>query len=71
MRRRIVTVNDKMQQGYRYVLSAPAGRDFDSEFWPDLTPKQMLELGVFSGKYLTDCRDEFPASWFARAALSP
>ena len=38
MRRRIVTVNDKMQQGYRYVLSAPAGRDFDSEFWPDLTP---------------------------------
>ena len=71
MPRRIVTVNDKMQQGYRYVLSAPAGRDFDSEFWPDLTPKQMLELGVFSGKYLTDCRDEFPASWFARAKLSP
>ena len=60
-----------MQRGYRYVLSAPAGRDFDPQFRPDLTPKQMLELGVFCGKYLTDCRDEFPASWFARAKFSP
>jgi hypothetical protein len=70
MRSRIVTVNDKMQQGYRYEVSAPAGRAFDPQFRPDLTPKQMLELGVFCGKYLTDCRDEFPASWFARAKLS-
>jgi hypothetical protein len=60
MRRRIVIVSDKMQRGYRYVLSALAGRDFDPQFRPDLTPKQMLELGVFCGKYLTDCRDEFP-----------
>jgi hypothetical protein len=50
MRRRIVTVNDKLQRRYRYELSAPAGRAFDPEFWPDLTPKQMLELGVFCGK---------------------
>ena len=71
MRRRIVIVNDTMQQGYRYELVAPAGRDFGLEFRPDLTPKEMLELGVFCGKYLTDCRDEFPASWFARAKLSP
>jgi hypothetical protein len=69
--RRVVIVNDKMQQGYRYELSAPAGRDFDPQFRPDLTPEQMLELGMFCGKYLTDCRDEFPASWFARARLSP
>ena len=68
--RRIVIVNDKMQQGYRYELSASVGRDFDPQFRPDLTPKQMLELGVFCGKYLTDCRDEYPASWFARAKLS-
>ena len=68
--RRVVIVNDKMQQSYRYELSAPAGRDFDSQFRPDLTPKQMLELGVFCGKYLTDCRDEYPASWFARQALA-
>lgn len=70
MRRRVVVVNDKMQRGYRYVLSAPVGRNFDPHFRPDLTPKQMLELGVFCGRYLTDCRDELPASWFVRAKLS-
>ncbi len=71
MRRRIVIVNDKMQQGYRYELAAPTGRDFSPEFRPDLTPKEMLKLGIFCGKYITDCRAEFPASWFARAKLSP
>jgi hypothetical protein len=60
-----------MQQGYRYRLTAPAGRGFDPAFEPELTPRQMLELGVFGGKYMTDCRDEFPAAWFARARLSP
>src|SRR5690242_2164002 len=71
MRRRTVRVRDKMQDGYRYTLSAPAGRQFDPEFRPDLTPKEMLALGVFCGKYLTDCRKEFPKSWFVRAKLSP
>jgi len=71
MRNRTITVNDKMQQGYRYVLTAPAGRDFDPQFSPDLTPKDLLALGVFCGKYMTDCREEFPASWFAGARLSP
>ncbi|HEX3667243.1 MAG TPA: hypothetical protein VHU23_18625 [Rhizomicrobium sp.] len=68
---RTVAVNDKMQRDYRYVLSEPAGRNFAAEFTPDLTPREMLELGVFGGKYMTDCRREFPASWFAKAKLSP
>lgn len=56
---RVITVNDRMQNGYRYRLAAPSGRNFDPAFRPELTPKQMLKLGVFCGKYLTDCRDEF------------
>lgn len=70
MGKRII-VNDKMQQGYAYELTAPMGRGFDPEFTPELTPRQMLELGVFCGKYMTDCRDEFPKSWFEHAKLSP
>jgi hypothetical protein len=67
---RVVIVNDKMQRGYRYECSAPVGRGFDPDFTPDLTPGEMLALGVFCGKYLTDCRDEFPANWFTRAKLA-
>jgi hypothetical protein len=60
-----------MQRGYVYYRTQPIGRNFDPRFRPELTPKEMLELGVFGGKYLTDCRDEFPASWFRRAKLCP
>jgi hypothetical protein len=59
-----------MQKGYRYELSAPVGRCFDPEFKPELTPQQMLALGVFCGKYMTDTRGEFPARWFAGARLA-
>jgi hypothetical protein len=69
-RARTVTVNDKMQRGYRYTLTARTGRDFDPEFTPDLTPAEMLRLGVFGGKYMTDCRREFPAAWFRGAKLA-
>jgi hypothetical protein len=60
-----------MQMGYKYIRTESAGRNFHTEFTPQLKPKQMLELGVFGGKYMTDCREEFPKSWFARAKLSP
>lgn len=64
-------VFDKMQQGYKYELEAPAGKDFAADFKPELTPKQMLEMGVFEGHYLNDCRAEFPEDWFINAKLSP
>jgi hypothetical protein len=70
VRKVIVTVNDRMQRDYRYARVAPTGRGFDREFKPELTPKLMLELGVFCGKYMTDTRDEFPRSWFTRAKLA-
>ena len=63
-----VNVNDRMQKDYRYELTDPVGRNFDPEFKPELTPAQMLSLGVFCG---TDCRKKFPASWFKKAKLSP
>jgi hypothetical protein len=65
-----VKVNDKMQKSYVYWRTKPMGRDFRPGFNPDLTPKQMLALGVFGGKYMTDCRREFPASWFEHAKFS-
>ena len=54
MSERTVTVNDKMQKRFRYVRTAAVGRNFDPEFKPELTPQQMLRLGVFCGKYMTD-----------------
>lgn len=65
-----VKVHDKMQSGYRYLIEAPAGKKFHPDFKPHLTPQKMLELGVFEGKYLNDCRGEFPASWFKKAKIS-
>lgn len=67
---KIIEVNDKMQKGYRYELSAPAGKNFDVGYAPFYTPKEMLELGVFEGKYCNDCKDEFPKNWFAKAKIS-
>jgi hypothetical protein len=66
-----VVVNDKMQKGYKYELTEPEGKNFDKEFDPDLTPKQMLELGVFGGRYMRDCRKEFPKDWFEKAKFYP
>lgn len=68
---KLVIVHDKMQSNYKYILTEPIGKNFDPEFRPELTPKEMLELGVFGGKYMTDCQDEFPKSWFLKAKLSP
>ncbi len=66
---KIVKVNDKMQQDYQYELVEPAGENMD--FKPELTPKEMLKLGVFGGRYMRDCRDEFPDDWFKEAKLHP
>jgi hypothetical protein len=65
-----VVVNDLMQKNYVYWRTEPAGKNFDKRFKPELTPKEMLELGVFGGKYMTDCGDEFPTDWFKKAKLN-
>jgi hypothetical protein len=66
----IVLVNDRMQSNYRYEIAARTGRDFADGFTPHVTPQEMLELGVFEGKYCNDCRDELPESWFKTAKIS-
>jgi len=64
-----IVVNDLMQKSYYYYLTEPEGKNFHPDFGPELSPKQMLELGVFGGRYMTDCKKEFPASWFRKAKL--
>ncbi len=66
----IIRVEDKMQKNYIYVLTAPIGKQFDREFKPELSPKQMLEIGVFGGVYMRDCTREFPSDWFTYAKFA-
>lgn len=67
---REIIVNDTFQTDYSYKLEALEGEQFDTEFRPHFTPKQMLEHGVFEGKYINDCTGEFPEDWFENAKLS-
>ena len=69
MKKKII-VCDLMQKNYVYYLTEPIGKNFAEDFKPELTPKEMLELGVFGGKYMTDCKKEFPKSWFEKSKLN-
>ena len=66
---RRVVVNDLMQTNYVYFLTEPMDDNFHADFRPELTPRQMLGMGVFGGKYMTDCTGEFPEDWFVNAKL--
>jgi len=67
---KIIVVNDLMQKNYRYELTEQLGKNFAPDFKPELTPKEMLSLGVFNGRYMRDCQKEFPADWFKNAKLA-
>lgn len=61
-----ITFRNKMQRGSYEITAGPGNMDFT----PDLSPKEMLKLGVFEGLYLNSCEDEYPKSWFTSAKLS-
>ena len=65
----IVTVNDKMQQSYEYLISAKMGSNFENQFEPYFRPDTMLGMGIFEGKYCNDCQDELPSGWFKDAKI--
>lgn len=64
-----ITVRDRMQKDYSYTLSAQTGAEYAVDFTPHLSPPEMLKMGVFEGKYMNDCKLEFPDSWFEAAKL--
>jgi len=65
-----IIVNEDYQSGYTYETSKPVGMDFDTEFKPELTPKEMLKLGIFGGAYFSSVPNEFPNEWFKDIELS-
>ncbi len=68
---KIVKVDETYQKGYEYSLTYPEGQTFHHEFKPELTPKQMLQLGIFGGNYFNEIPSEFPVDWFRGVELSP
>ncbi|MBW2991704.1 hypothetical protein KY345_00620 [Candidatus Woesearchaeota archaeon] len=64
------TVSNLLQKNYTYYITEPEGKNFDPEFKPELTPKQMLELGIFGGWYRDVDEKEFPKSWFKKVKFS-
>ena len=43
-----IIVNDKMQSSY-YFLTEDIGQNFHKDFKEELSPKELLELGVIGG----------------------
>jgi hypothetical protein len=66
-----IYVNEQYQRGYEYETVEPVGQNFDPAFTPDLSPKGMLQLGIFGGDYFNTVPAEFPADWFTGVTLSP
>lgn len=69
-----ITYSDNFQKNYKYFLTEPSGKNFDKRFKPDLSPKQMLKIGVFGGAYFIGVKGlipkDLPKDWFKGVKLS-
>ena len=45
-------------------------KELYKDFKPELSPKKMLELGVFGGSYFGSNIKEYPKTWFKKSKLS-
>jgi hypothetical protein len=73
-KRRELVASNLFQKKYKYELIQPIGRNFDKKFKPDLTPKEMLKMGVFGGAYFIGVKGlipkDLPKSWFKGVKIS-
>jgi len=69
-----VLYSDSFQKRYVYTVTEPVGKNFHPDFKPDLTPQEMLKLGVFGGAYFIGVKNlipnDVPKSWFKDVGLS-
>ena len=65
-----IYVNEEYQVGYVYLLSEKTGKNFSHNFNPELTPKEMLNLGIFGGNYFSKIPKEFPGDWFSNVIFA-
>ena len=70
-----ITYSDNFQKKYHYTLTEPEGKNFDPLFRPDLTPHEMLKIGIFGGAYFIGVDNgipkDLPREWFKGVELSP
>lgn len=67
---KVIVSKDQLQLSYRYDLAEPIGMNFDPEFKPQLTPREMLELGIFGGCYFYEGYAEYPEDWFEEVKIT-
>lgn len=70
MKPRVVEFRNDLASGSYELVAKPGDFTGYEQFDPFYTPKEMLQRGVFGGRYLNSCQGEYPADWFEVVRLS-